>query len=89
MKHLNIRIYGLVQGVGYRFFAQRIADQLGIKGFVRNEFDGSVYVECEGEEWQLREFIGKLKEGPWSADVKRVVVEEGEMQNYTDFRITF
>lgn len=45
MKHISIRIYGRVQGVGFRVSAQKKADELGITGFVRNEPDGTVYLE--------------------------------------------
>ena len=47
-KHLNIHIYGKVQLVGYRFTAKMRADKLGVSGFVRNESDGSVYIEALG-----------------------------------------
>ena len=57
MKHLTVRIFGDVQGVGFRFWAKQCADELGIKGFARNEKDGSVCVEAEGESGTLAEKI--------------------------------
>ena len=45
--HLNIKVNGKVQGVGYRNFAQRMANELSIKGFCKNKSDGSVYIEIE------------------------------------------
>jgi len=48
MKHLNITVKGVVQGVFFRASTKDQADQLGICGLVRNEQDGSVYVEAEG-----------------------------------------
>ncbi len=54
MKILIAKIYGDIQGVGFRYGAKRRADDLGLKGFVRNEPDGTVYLEAEGEEWGLK-----------------------------------
>jgi acylphosphatase len=48
MKHINIKITGKVQGVFFRASTKAVADQIGVKGFVKNEKDGSVYVEAEG-----------------------------------------
>ena len=46
-KHLNIKIYGRVQMVGFRYSAKEMADQLDIKGFAQNSPDGAVYIEAE------------------------------------------
>jgi acylphosphatase len=87
IKHLNIRVYGRVQGVFYRATAMETAGKLGIKGFARNEKDGSVYVEAEGEEDKLKEFIDWCYEGPPRAGVDRVATEESAMKNYAKFVI--
>ena len=87
MKHWNIRIFGKVQGVFVRETAKREAEILGIKGFVRNEPDGSVYIEAEGEELDLKQFVGWCRRGtPYSA-VERVSSEVGPPQNFTHFSI--
>ncbi len=57
MKHLNIKIHGQVQGVFFRDSAKQAADKLGIKGFAKNEADGTVYIEAEGEEAGLGKFL--------------------------------
>lgn len=57
MEHLNITIKGVVQGVFFRKSAQEEAYRLRIAGFVQNESDGSVYIEAEGMEEDLDEFI--------------------------------
>lgn len=57
MKHYNITVSGKVQGVFYRASTKEKAEQLGIKGFVRNQSDGTVYIEAEGEVSQLDAFI--------------------------------
>jgi len=60
MKRIRIKIKGCVQGIGFRPFVYRIATQLGLKGFIKNTFDG-VLIEVEGKEYLLDEFIKKLK----------------------------
>ena len=87
IKHLNICIYGKVQGVHYRVNAIEAANNLGIKGFARNEQDGSVYIEAEGDDDVLKQFINWCYKGPSRAKVERVVTEEGVMRNYTTFAI--
>ncbi|HTA28603.1 MAG TPA: acylphosphatase [Bacteroidia bacterium] len=87
VKHLNIWIYGRVQGVFYRATAVEIAISLGIKGFARNENDGTVYIEAEGEEANLKKFVDWCNEGPPRASVERVTTEESEMKNYSNFVI--
>lgn len=65
-------VSGRVQGVGYRYFAMRAADTLGITGFVRNLVDGRVEVVGEGPEEVLAEFEEKLRQGPAFAAVDAV-----------------
>ena len=57
-------ISGRVQGVGYRFFAERVANELGLRGYVKNLWDGNVEAYAIGEEAQLEEFRRRLAEGP-------------------------
>ena len=57
MKHLKISITGRVQGVFFRDSARMEANRLGVAGFARNEPDGSVYIEAEGEKDALDEFF--------------------------------
>ncbi len=87
IKHYNIRVYGLVQGMGFRASACSQARKLGLAGFVRNEPDGSVYVEAEGSEVSLNTFLRWCRRGPLFAKVERVEVEEGSVQKFTDFTI--
>lgn len=62
-------IAGRVQGVGFRFFADRWATQLGICGYVKNLWDGNVEVYAIGDEASLEAFKRQLAEGPRSARV--------------------
>ena len=58
---LLIRVYGDVQGVGFRMFIKRLAEQLGVKGYVRNLIDGSVEIFVEGEGYLIRRFVEELR----------------------------
>ena len=69
-------ISGRVQGVGFRYFTERKANQLGIIGCVKNCWDGSVEVYAVGEPISLEEFKGLLAEGPRSARVTSIVESE-------------
>lgn len=85
--HLNIKLTGKVQGVTFRETTKYVADQSGIKGFVRNEKDGSVFIEAEGEQWELDSFIEWCNDGPDRAKVESCTSEEGELKNFKDFAI--
>lgn len=57
----QIRVWGRVQGVGFRFFTQQLAIQLDICGTVQNKMDGSVFVVAQGEEKAVTRFIERVK----------------------------
>ena len=59
-KRLHAYYSGLVQGVGFRFTAERAAVSLGINGSIRNLRDGRVEIVCEGKETELNKFLSKL-----------------------------
>lgn len=86
-KHLEIRITGLVQGVFFRASTKEKADALHLKGFVRNEPDGAVYAEVEGEEEDLNLFVHWCHQGPPRAKVQKCEVREGSERNYSRFVI--
>ncbi|HSQ73972.1 MAG TPA: acylphosphatase [Bacteroidota bacterium] len=71
----HIVVEGLVQGVGFRWFVARHAQGLGLKGYVRNLFNGSVEVEAEGDRSLVEELIRHLKVGPRSAHVRDLHIE--------------
>ena len=66
------RIRGVVQGVGYRWWTRRVANELGLRGSVRNCPDGSVEVRVGGDADVVDAFVGRLREGPVSARVSAV-----------------
>ena len=65
----HIRIHGKVQGVGYRFFATRVARRLGLKGWIQNNRDGTVEAMVEGEKASIDEWVEEIREGPRYAEV--------------------
>ena len=85
-----IRIHGKVQGVGYRFFATRVARRLGLKGSIQNNRDGSVDAVVEGEKDVINDWIEELKEGPRYAEVTKI---DQETKDFTgrlgDFDVKF
>ena len=82
-----IRVKGKVQGVYFRYHTLQKANEIGLKGFVRNEPDGSVYIEAEGEEFKVFELEKWCHNGPPAASVKEVVIEDSPIQNYMSFEI--
>lgn len=71
-RRLEARVYGQVQGVGFRYFARQTARRLNLQGYVRNREDRSVEVVAEGEKHALDQFLARLKQGPSAAVVERV-----------------
>lgn len=86
-KHLNITVRGRVQGVSFRMSTKAVADQIGIKGFIKNEPDGSVYIEAEGDDFSIPLFLDWCHEGPQGAGVTAVETHEAELKNYRNFEI--
>lgn len=61
----HIRVFGQVQGVGFRFRAEHAANSLGITGWVRNEWDGSVEMEVQGEMEQINRMFTMINRGTY------------------------
>ena len=87
MKHLNIRVKGRVQGVGFRYSSLQAARSYGINGFVRNEPDGSVYMEAEAEQISLDLFVDWCRRGPGHARIDCVIQTESGLRGFKEFRI--
>ena len=86
------RIYivrGAVQGVGYRYFVQQAARELGVCGTVRNLSDGSVEVVAVGHERHLSELAGRLHIGPHGAEVRGVEEREGPVKAHASFEVVY
>ncbi|NMB57388.1 acylphosphatase [Candidatus Beckwithbacteria bacterium] len=86
-KHLNITITGRVQGVGFRFFVKSLATKFNLSGFVKNQINGSVYLEIEGDTPNIEEFLVKIKQGPRNAKVQDFKIEEVKIKNFASFEI--
>ncbi len=80
-----LKISGRVQNVGFRFHTRKKAQELGISGFVKNELDGTVYAEAEGEEEPLDKFILWCRQGPSWARVDHVNIQTSPVQGYDGF----
>lgn len=89
LKHVNLKIFGKVIGVNFRDFAQSLANELGVVGFAQNQPEDFVYIEAEGEEMKIKEFIARLQAGNNLAKVEKIEAEEGAMKNFADFLIRY
>jgi len=86
-KHFTIRVSGLVQGVFFRASTKAKAAEFGVTGFVRNEPDGSVYIEAEGEEENLEKFLQWCRKGPANASVENCETIEKPLKGFSAFAI--
>jgi len=80
-------ISGRVQGVGFRYFTQRVAREARVTGWVRNLDDGGVEVHANGTARQLADLEAMLRKGPVGADVRSVVVTEAAVLELSGFHI--
>jgi acylphosphatase len=86
----HLLISGLVQGVGYRWFVMRKANEYNLKGYVRNLYTDDVEVEVEGNKGGIQEFIKELRIGARSAHVTDIKIQWGNYQGkYKNFDIKF
>jgi acylphosphatase len=86
-KAYAIIVSGRVQGVFYRASTHQKASELGLKGFVRNEPNGDVYIEAEGDEQVVQNLISWCKQGPPRARVDHVDVKEIPVKGYDAFEV--
>ncbi len=88
LKHLQIKIFGKVQGVSFRYYGREKAGELDLWGFIRNESDGTVYFEVEGEEEKLKKFLEWCHKGPDTAFVQKVEFVFGtDLKNFKEFKV--
>lgn len=83
----RVRITGRVQGVFFRAWTQQQARELGVSGWVRNAPNGSVEAHFEGDEAAVKALIQRLNEGPPSAEVAEVEVEDVMPEGFDSFQI--
>ena len=88
MKRVHLIISGRVQGVFYRYSTKQKAEQLGIKGWVRNLSNGNVEALLEGDEKNINEMISWCKKGPEHSDVTNIeLISEKPINEFEDFKI--
>ena len=78
--------YGEVQGVGFRYRAYHLANALRLTGWIKNEWDGSVEMEVQGEQADIRELIFRLQQLNY-VHIERMEVKEMETALESGFRI--
>ncbi len=89
MKTFEIIVKGYVQGVGFRYFVQKEAKSIGIKGYVKNLENGDVLIIAQGENYQLEEFVKNVKTKHHYATVKEMLIKDIESSDYDGFTIKF
>lgn len=87
MKCISAKVYGKVQGVGFRFYTQKTAREMGVNGFVKNERDGSVYIEAIASADIMEAFLQWVSSGPEWARVDEMNVQEIPLKEYEAFSI--
>ena len=88
VRKLHAVIAGRVQGVGFRYFVAWRARELDLVGWVRNQADGSVEVEAEGDDASLQKLLGDLRQGPPTAWVEAVSVQwHAPQHNFKEFSV--
>lgn len=87
MSTVHLRIKGRVQGVFFRATAKEVADQLGVKGWIRNTGDDDVEALVAGSDQSIEQFIEWCRQGPRRAAVTDVVVTPKEEMFFNDFAI--
>jgi acylphosphatase len=81
------RVRGRVQGVGFRYFVNHSAQALGVRGWVRNDDDGSVQVYAVGTSAQLSDLAGHLWKGPRWAEVRGVEEADAALEDHDGFSV--
>ncbi|HQH70790.1 MAG TPA: acylphosphatase [bacterium] len=87
---IHALVSGRVQGVGFRYFTQRVAESMNLVGEVRNTRDGRVEIIAEGDPPTLKKFLRRIEEGPSLSHVRAVDVEWMPASGrYDSFEVTF
>ena len=79
---------GVVQGVFFRKFVKENAEELGIRGYVRNLNDGVIELIIEGKYEKVNEMLDRCKKGPKHSEIKDIEIEEIKYQGFNGFRIS-
>lgn len=86
----ELNITGKVQGVGFRYFAAQKANEMGIKGWVKNAVDGSVIIVARGIEQEIKTFIDFLYIGPTRSRVDQISkVKFNTLSDFNNFSVKY
>lgn len=89
-RRLEAVVHGRVQGVNFRFYTQRRAVELGLTGYVRNQWDGTVQVIAEGQQAELENLLAFLRVGPRAALVTEVNIRwTAPSSNFERFEVRY
>lgn len=88
-RQYNIRVFGRVQGVGFRYTARKRARELNLKGWVENQNDGTVMIEVQGEEEMCKEFIQWCRLGPGYSWVEKIEIRDKEPEQMSKFHVRY
>ncbi len=88
MKRVKLKIHGKIQGVFFRYTAKQIADKLKVKGWIKNNFDGTIDAVIEGKDEAVDEMVKWCKAGPTNSIVEKVDIrEEYYKGEFKEFKI--
>jgi acylphosphatase len=87
VRTVRVRIAGRVQGVGYRYWTERVAGELGLSGWVRNRRDGTVEALFSGPPDEVVQMIERCRDGPPSAQVTSVDIVENAAEPAPGFEV--
>lgn len=89
-KSLKIKVHGRVQGVGFRYSTVQAAVKIGVNGWVRNEWDGTVLIYCEGNSRSVDTFVAWCRKGPTLSHVVSLDITDVPFQGlYDSFKIEY
>ena len=86
-QRFDLIISGKVQGVGFRYSVKIKAESLGIKGYVRNQHDGSVFVAVQGETSTVDDFVNWCYQGPPAANVSGIEKIYRTIEEFREFSV--
>ncbi len=86
-KAISIKVFGRVQGVGFRYYAQKKAMEFGVSGYVKNLPDGSVYIEAEGADYAVEQYLLWCEDGPAWARVTNLEKQWIPLRGHLSFEI--
>lgn len=85
----RVSVQGRVQGVGFRAFTKRVASRHDVKGWVRNEPDGTVTAVLQGDQAAVNDVLDAVKDGPRTSHVDGHTVTDVEPERFDDFTIKY